>query len=204
MKTRERISSPRQAELVQRLRRGDPAAMEELYHLYRDRLLSLILEQVGRDHNVAEDLLQEIFLAALSSIGKFRGDSQFYTWLCSIAFHKITDFYRVQARELKPEKSSSSNQAKDIQDAEDKQPTTTSLMESEETRQLVQRALVDLPPAYREVLLLKYVEDRPVTEISQLMGRSPKSVEGLLSRARKALRTSLEGNGQKKVVSKRA
>ena len=79
--------------------------MEEFYNLYRTRLYSLILEQVDRDENVAEDLVQEVFLAVLGSLDKFRGDSQLYTWLRSIALHKINDFYRRQAREPKPEKS---------------------------------------------------------------------------------------------------
>jgi len=55
--------------------------------------------------------------------------------------------------------------------------------------------LAELPDDYQEVLVLKYLEDMPVLEISQAMGRSPKSVEGLLSRARKALRANLEENG---------
>jgi RNA polymerase sigma-70 factor (ECF subfamily) len=63
-------------------------------------------------------------------------------------------------------------------------------MESEEIRQTVQ-ALEDLPADYRKVLTFKYLEKMPVLEISQVMDRSPKSVEGLLSRARKALRANL-------------
>jgi RNA polymerase sigma-70 factor (ECF subfamily) len=68
-------------------------------------------------------------------------------------------------------------------------------MESEETRQSVHQALTDLPQDYQEVLALKYLKGMPVLAISQIMGRSPKSVEGLLSRARKAMRDNLENNG---------
>ena len=71
-----------------------------------------------------------------------------------------------------------------------------SVIESEETRHMVRQALVDLPRDYRQVLALKYIEEMPVQEISQVMSRSPKSVEGLLSRARKALRASLAENDQ--------
>lgn len=198
MKTKEAVPSPQESELVQRLRRGDPAAMEELYSRYRDRLHSLILEQLGRDHDAAEDLLQEIFLAALRSIDRFRGDSQLYTWLCSIAFHKITDFYRRQAREPRPEELTRDAEAQNLPAAAGKEPATAGTIETEETRQTVQQALADLPAHYQNVLVLKYVEDVPVTEISQLMGRSVKSVEGLLSRARKALRTKLDAGRQGK------
>jgi RNA polymerase sigma-70 factor (ECF subfamily) len=55
----------------------------------------------------------------------------------------------------------------------------------------VEQALLSLPLDYRQVLILKYVEEMSVQEISQIMHRSLKSVEGLLARARKALRTRL-------------
>ena len=83
-----------ETKLVQRLRSGDSEAMEEFYNIYRHRLYSLVLEQVDRDEAIAEDLVQEVFLAALGSLDKFRGDSQLYTWLRSIALHKLNDFYR--------------------------------------------------------------------------------------------------------------
>ena len=198
MKIAGSTSQTYETELVEKLRSGDSTAMEQFYNIYRNRLYSLVLEQVGRDQAIAEDLVQEIFLAALGSLDKFRGDSQLYTWLCSIAFHKINDFYRRQAREPKPEKSPPDIDAMKLEQTGDNEPATLSVMESEETRHAVQQALVDLPQDYRQVLVLKYIEDMPVLEISQVMGRSPKSVEGLLSRARKALRANLEENDHEK------
>ncbi len=180
--------------LVEKLRSGDDAAMEEFYNLYRTRLYSLILEQVDRDEAVAEDLVQEVFLAALGSLDKFRGDSQLYTWLRSIALHKINDFYRRQAREPKPRNSSPDFDVLKLEQIGDDKPATFTMMESEEIRQSVHQALADLPQDYQEVLVLKYLKDMPVLAISQIMGRSPKSVEGLLSRARKAMRDNLGDN----------
>jgi RNA polymerase sigma-70 factor, ECF subfamily len=183
-----------ETKLVEKLRSGDSTAMEEFYNLYRNRLYSLILEQVGRDEAVAEDLIQEVFLAVLNSLNKFRGDSQLYTWLRSIAFHKINDFYRRQAREPKPKKFFPDFNALKLEQTGDNEPVTFTEMESEEIRQSVRQALVGLPQDYQEVLVLKYLKDMPVLAISQVMGRSPKSVEGLLSRARKAMRVNLKDN----------
>jgi len=73
-------------------------------------------------------------------------------------------------------------------------PAPLTVMESEEALQSVHEALEGLPQDYQEVLVLKYLEEMPVLEISQVMGRSPKSVEGLLSRARKAMRDNLAEN----------
>jgi len=183
-----------ETKLVEKLRSGDNAAMEEFYNIYRSRLYSLVLEQVDRDQAVAEDLVQEVFLAALNSLDKFRGDSQLYTWLRSIALHKINDFYRRQAREPKPQNSFPDFNALMLEQTGDNEPATFTLMESEEMRQSVHQALAGLPRDYQEVLVLKYLKDMPVLAISEIMGRSPKSVEGLLSRARKAMRDNLEDN----------
>jgi RNA polymerase sigma-70 factor (ECF subfamily) len=184
-----------ETKLVEKLRSGDNTAVEEFYNIYRSRLYSLVLEQVGRDQAVAEDLVQEVFLAALGSLNKFRGDSQLYTWLRSIAFHKINDFYRRQAREPKAEKSFPDfNAMKQLEQTGDNEPSTLTVLESEEIRQSVHQALAGLPQDYQEVLVLKYLKDMPVLAISQVMGRSPKSVEGLLARARKAMRANLGDN----------
>ena len=195
MKIAESTSQSYETKLVEKLRSGDSTAREEFYNIYRNRLYSLVLEQVDRDQAVAEDLVQETFLAALGSLDKFPGDSQLYTWLRSIAFHKINDFYRRQAREPKPEQSSPDFDAlKQLEQTGNNEPATLTVLESEEIRQSVHQALGSLPHDYQKVLVMKYLQEMPVLEISQVMGRSPKSVEGLLSRARKAMRDNLSGN----------
>jgi RNA polymerase sigma-70 factor (ECF subfamily) len=183
-----------ETKLVEKLRQGDSIAMEEFYTAYKSRLYSLILEQVGRDETVAEDLVQDVFLAALASLDKFRGDSQLYTWLRSIAFHKINDYYRHQARCPQPSKPVHDFDVTELERIGDSEEPASNQLESEEVRQSVHQALADLPQDYQEVLVLKYLKDMPVLAISQIMGRSPKSVEGLLSRARKAMRDNLEGS----------
>ncbi len=199
MKVADSTSQSYEAKLVEKLRSGDSTAMEEFYNIYRNRLYSLVLEQVGRDHAVAEDLVQEVFIAALSSLDKFRGDSQLYTWLRSIALHKLNDFYRRQAREPKPQESPPDFDAmKQLEQIGGDEPAPLTVMEFEEVRQSVHQALEGLPQDYQEVLVLKYLEEMPVLEISQVMGRSPKSVEGLLARARKAMRDNLAENNHER------
>jgi len=195
MKVADSTAKSYEAKLIQRLRSGDSAAMAEFYNIYRSRLYTLVLAQVDQNQAVAEDIVQETFLAALGSLDKFRGDSQLYTWLRSIAFHKLNDYYRRRVRQPQNKESSPDFDAmKQLEQTGTDEPETIAVMESEEVRQSVQHALEQLPQNYQEVLVLKYLEEMPVLEISQVMGRSPKSVEGLLSRARKAMRANLEDN----------
>jgi len=180
-----------ETELVARLRQGDAVALEQLYRQYVDRVYSVVFHQVSQDKSVTEDIVQETFLSALKSIGKFHGKSKLYTWLCSIAYHKIADFYRRQGRHARHSEHSPVIGAVELERIKDSEPLASSKLESEEDRQVVNHALLSLPLDYRQVLIFKYVEQMPVTEISLIMRRSPKSVEGLLTRARKGLRDCL-------------
>ena len=172
-------------ELVAKLKRGQPTAVMELYTAYVDRIYSLVFNQVDGDRDAAQDIVQETFLAVSKSAGKFRGQSKVYTWLYSIANKKVADFYRRRKREAKYQTVSADSQI-DLEAIPD-----AGTMDSEEKSQAVQATLSSLPLHYRQVLILKYVEEMPVIEISQVMGRSPKSIEGLLARARQQLRDRL-------------
>ena len=189
-------SDTEDAELVSKLRREGSAAVVELYNAYFDRIYSLILNQVDGDQAVAQDLVQETFLAALKSAGKFRGQSKAYTWLYSIANKKVADFYRHQKRRAKLGTELANIHATGSAQTSDSEPLILSAMESEKTRKAVQDVLSSLPLHYRQVLILKYVEEMLVLEISQVMKRSPKSVEGLLTRARRELQAKLTAQSE--------
>lgn len=178
------------AELIDRLRRGDPAAMEYLYDTYFDRIYSLVFNQVGRDRAAAEDVVQETFLAAVRSQKRFRGDSSLYTWLCSIAYHKVADFHRRAFQDHTRQQHSLDIDGSDPRGLDRIKSSTADIAESVENREFIEKAMSRLPGDYRRVLMLKYVEEMSVCEISRIMRRSPKSVEGLLTRARRALRAA--------------
>ena len=181
------------ADLTARLRRGETDAVQDLYLRYVDRLYSLVFHQVGRNKHITEDIVQETFLAALNSVNRYRGQSKPFTWLCGIAYHKIGDFYRRQRRGTEDVGLRSAIEVEKIPAREE---PTVGKLESEETKEVVEQVLAGLPLHYRQVLLFKYVEEMPVLEISEIMRRSSKSVEGLLTRARKALQASLNSSSK--------
>ncbi|MBM4444800.1 MAG: RNA polymerase sigma factor [Chloroflexi bacterium] len=187
---------PQEVDLVRRLHRNDPSAIEELYTTYFDRLYSLVYNQVDRDRSTAEDIVQDTFLAAVRSSKRFRGQSSTYTWLCSIAYHKVADFYRRKASEAKHIDRSFNVDALESGEQQAERVPYTNPTDSIDTAAVVQQALARLPWDYRQVLILKYVDELPVLEICKIMRRSPKSVEGLLSRARRALKENLPAWGE--------
>src|SRR6266852_3349054 len=80
--------------LVRRCQRGDEDAFRELMRLYRGRAVYLAA-QVLRDRTEAEDVVQEAFLRVFRSIGKFRGDASFYSWLYRIVLNLCMDRSRL-------------------------------------------------------------------------------------------------------------
>ena len=174
-------------ELVEKLKQGNPDAVEQMYNANVDRVYSLVFNQVDRDHEVAQEIVQETFIAAVKSVKFFQVRSSIFTWLCSIVNRKIADYYRRKKREdkhrvgydIESEKMSNSSQG------------TTAHGETEDLNIVVRQALAKLPLHYRQAIIFKYVEGFSVSDIGEIMGRTDKSVEGLLTRARKELQDEL-------------
>lgn len=173
--------------LLDRMNRGDKQALSEFYRRYYDPLYRFIYYQVGGNHADAEDVTQTTFIAAIDSLHTFRGESRLYVWLCGIAWHKAADFRR---RRSKKERVRSNLPIHELEQL-DTAPLPDEIFLREETRDLVYQVLLSLPDHYYQVLVLKYVEEFSMQEIAQLMGKSFKAVQSLLSRARNAFRAAL-------------
>ncbi len=182
------------ADFIIRLRAGDPAAIQELFSIYFERLYSFIYQDVGRDRLTAEDIIQDTFLNAIKSARNFKGNSHVYTWLVGIAHHKIADYYRRLKREHRNLTLSYDDSSDDLARIREDSASAENVAESAEAKLLVEQTLEKLPWHYRQVLLLKYIEGLPMTDISLIMKRSIKSVDGLLNQARKSFREQISKN----------
>jgi DNA-directed RNA polymerase specialized sigma24 family protein len=91
--TEARVERYAEQELLDRIRRGDRAAREELVVDYYRRVYAMLAHLAG-DVHLAEDLTQETFAAALAGVERFSGRSTLVTWLYRIAYHKLVDAKR--------------------------------------------------------------------------------------------------------------
>jgi RNA polymerase sigma-70 factor (ECF subfamily) len=175
--------------LAQRILSGDETALRIFFERYADPLYAFIYHHLDATPQDAEEVWQTVLLAATQSLSSYRGEGRLFTWLCSIARHKIADFRRRSGNfadvfsDLPPQLL-----AKSIISA----PIPEEILQRRATHMLVVAALADLPDDYRCALLERYINERSVGEISKLLGRSYKATESLLSRARNALRDKLE------------
>ena len=161
---------------------GDNHAFTEFYHRYIPRLYRSIFFAAGNHSEDAEDILQETMLAVTRNLRRFEGNSRLYTWLYSIAQHKLHDFFRRQKRDrthLDPVPSEDLDLAVPAEEG--------ALIRKDDFERAFQR----LPGHYRTVLVGKYIDGFSVSELAVVMQRSEKSIESLLTRAREALRTEI-------------
>ncbi|MGH9453029.1 MAG: RNA polymerase sigma factor [Terriglobia bacterium] len=157
----------------------DRKATAEFVSRYADRIYSYVCWRLMPRTDFVEDLVQDVFLAAWQSLPSFRGQSSLESWLLGIARHKIQEHYRMRLRAPDPleENSVEMDKAALIPELEEK-------LDEETTRQKTRRVLASLPENYRMALLWRYWEKCPAQEMAARTGKTEKSIERLLARAR--------------------
>jgi RNA polymerase sigma-70 factor, ECF subfamily len=182
-------------QLLAGLRAGDGAAFEELVRSHGGRMLA-VARRLLRHEEDARDALQEAFASVFRSVGTFEGSSQLSTWLHRIVVNCC--LMRLRRRKGKEEESIEELLPRFREDGHqvpaaivwDGSPTEW--LEREEICGLVRRCIDRLPEGYRNVLLLRDIEEMDTRAVSDLLGISENAVKVRLHRARQALRTLLD------------
>ncbi|MCJ7738231.1 MAG: RNA polymerase sigma factor [Anaerolineae bacterium] len=173
--------------LAQRVAAGDEQALEMLYERYADSLFAFVVHQLAGPRQNAEDIWQDSLVAAFQSIGSYRGQARFFTWLCGIARHKIIDHLRRQRRS--PVEQFSDLPEPRLSALIAAGPLPEEIVANRANRVRVVEALACLPQSYRTALTARYADGLNVGEVAAQIGRNYKATESLLSRARAAFRS---------------
>ena len=176
-----------EAALIERCKRGDREAFEQLVLRHADRLYAVVLRFVA-DGEEAQEVTQEAFLRAWRSIGRFREDSQFFTWLYRIG---INEAKRRAGRRPPAELFTSLDQTP-IPEAPDWSEEPHLRAEQGELREVLERAIRALPMRYRTALILRDVEGLSTREAAAVMQLGEAAFKSRLHRARLAVRRSLD------------
>lgn len=173
--------------LIKRSIEGDHAAFAQLVERYAGAVFNLAYRMLGNAQE-AEDASQEIFLKVYANLARFDRERKFSTWLLSIGSNYCID--RLRRRRfawltLDDTVLTIPNPGKGPEH---------SAIEREE-HDAVQRALLRLPPAYREVAVLRYWHDLSYEEIVQALGLPESTIKTRLHRARRMLADALRSEG---------
>jgi len=180
--------NPEEAALVRQAAAGDRQARADLFDRYLDAVYEFVFYRVGRRQDVAEDVTQEVFTRALAQMARYdptRGD--FGQWLGGISRNAIRDLARKSRGPAAPMATDPSPVLDGIAGPGDPAGEAA----ARDGTAVLLRALSALPGHYRDLLRWKYLEGLSVREIASKRRTTEKAVEGMLGRARAALRDGL-------------
>lgn len=181
--------------LVKLACKGDVEAFAILYGNYRNRVHATCLRMI-KDPFLAEDMLQETFLAAFRRIRTFRQDSLFSTWLYRIAINLILMYFRrCKTNPLQNATAELPNTEGDPSDAEYFRVEDRRLAHAMETIELG-NAINSLPQGYRTMFVLHDIQGFQHTEIAAILNCSPGNTKSQLFKARKRLRKLLKADSE--------
>jgi RNA polymerase sigma-70 factor (ECF subfamily) len=179
---------PDEADLIVRAQKGELAAFNCLVEHYQTAVFNLALRMLGASQS-AEDATQEAFIAAYRHLDKFRGGS-FPAWLFRIAANACYD--ELRRRRGRPSISIDEPTGEDRRfDAADQAPSPEQRAEQSELRDMLARALGELPPEQRLAITLSDVHGLDYAEIAEVMACSLGTVKSRISRGRLRLRAIL-------------
>jgi len=162
---------------------GDDSGIADIIRDYKDGLI-LYISGITGDMSLAEDIMEETFFIIAAKKPRFNGKSSFKTWLYSIGRNAAIDMLRKNRRETELYDDQLDNQ----QDIESQYLRT-------EQKIALHRAMSQLNPDYRQVLILSFFEDMSNEEAAKVMRKSKRQIENLLYRAKISLRSELEKEG---------
>jgi RNA polymerase sigma-70 factor (ECF subfamily) len=186
------IQDDNDQQLVQRVQAGDKAAFNLLVLKYQHRVLKLVSRFVS-DSAEAEDVAQEAFIKAYRALASFRGDSAFYTWLYRIAINTAKNAL-VSSRRRPVDFDL------DLQDPEQydrharlkESDTPEGVLLTEEIRDVVEKAMEQLPEDLRTAIVLRELEGLSYEEIAEAMDCPVGTVRSRIFRAREAIDRKLK------------
>ena len=172
---------------------GRAEAVSTLAETVVGPLFAFCLYRVGRNHHLCEEVVQETMLRAIRELDRYdpaRSGDNIFPWLTGLARNEI---HRALAREknavsLEALWSKMDNDLTALFARLESEPFTEEVIRREETTDMVNATMAQLPPHYREALEAKYVQGRTVRDLATLWQLSEKAVESQLGRARQAFR----------------
>lgn len=181
--------------LVALVRSGRREAFRHIMQRCNQRLFRVARAVLGEDSE-AEDVLQESYMRAYHKLDSFRGDSTLLTWLTSIVLNEARGRLRrrrnmvgLEQVDAAPDDSHQIIQFPSKFGSED--PAVSAART--QIRRLLEHAIDELPEAFRTVYMMREVEECSVEETASLLDIKPETVKTRLHRARRLLRTSLQG-----------
>jgi RNA polymerase sigma-70 factor (ECF subfamily) len=177
------------------LSEADQQGFDELYQKHR-RLVYSICIRMTQDVSESEDLTQDVFIHLFRTIGSFRGESAFTTWLHRLTVNVVLMHFR--KRRVRPEKTTEDGEVPVQITASSRNPERGRILD----RILLSEVIAKLPEGYREAIILHDLEGLAHKEIAELKGRSEGTSKSQLHKGRAMLRALITQSPRYRYVSR--
>jgi RNA polymerase sigma-70 factor (ECF subfamily) len=173
----------------------DPRAFGDLFDAYYDSILRYCLYHTG-NVETARDITAETFYKALKNLWRFKCTGTFSSWLYRIASNEVIDFFR-----KKKHRCTSLSDAMEQQELlplelrrnlQDEMDDLQQRLEDNRKYQRIRQMMEKLPVQYRTVLVLRFIEEKKISEIGEILGKKEGTVKSLISRGMTLLREKAE------------
>lgn len=170
-------------EIIRQIQKGQSACYKELVLGHQSAVYSLLYTML-RQHSLAEDLTQEVFIKAYENLNRFNFKSRFFSWIYRIAINTAITYRQKEKRMFLVDTDVLVSECSE----EEK------ILENERSM-ILKKAIEELKEKYRLVIILKYFEQLSYAEIADVLKIPEKKVKSRLFDARKVLKSFLEENG---------
>ena len=171
-------------ELVKRVQKGYKRAFDQLFVRYQGKIFGLVTRYV-RDRQEVEDVVQEAFIKAFRALPRFRGDSQFYTWLYRIAINTAKNHLVARARrppgaDIDADDAESYEPMRQVENPENE-------LARDELSKVIHKAIADLPDDLRSAVTLREFDGMSYEQIADIMECPVGTVRSRIFRARESI-----------------
>ena len=173
---------------IEALKNGDDSAFEAIFNEYKNDLFFFALK-ITKNKEIAEEVVQETFLAMYQSIEKLQNIDGFKSWLFSICHNQCYKYIKKETADVLLDEDTFNIVLETSSDGSSELPEE--LLEAEMLKNIMTEMFDSLPPSQREAMILYYYKEMPVSDISDIMQVPVGTVKSYLNYGRKKIRQSV-------------
>lgn len=172
--------------LIKEILNGNKSAMNVLVKRYYKMIFAYVYRNLGEYH-ISYDITQEIFIKIIKNLNTFKGDiSKIKSWMFRIASNTCKDYYR--SSYYKNNKNNS-----EIEECMMVENNVVDILIKNEKREMIRKALLNLPSMQREALILRFYHDLKIKDIADITGASESTVKSRIRQGTQKLKKYFEG-----------
>lgn len=181
-------------ELVEKIKKGDIDAYEEIIKKYENKVCGIIYHMI-KNQNDVEDLAQEVFIKVYKNLSKFKGDSSLYTWIYKITVNLCLDEVKKRKNIIYLDEKLEVEDGELERELPSSDKTQVELYEEKELKEKLHKCIGKLPEKQRVMIVLRDIKGFSYEEISEITSVKLGTVKSQINRARLKLKELLDKEG---------